>query len=188
MSKKQRSLKRRAIPRSLSMSLAGIRAGGALAVDSAMQKIMGKGGEDEDSEFARREARRFVNELGKLKGTYVKIGQMMALFGEHFLPPVLAEAMHGLGNQTEPLHWESIEPVLRESLGEKFAELEIERAALAAASLAQVHRARVLATGEEICLKVQYPGLADVIDSDFDAVVRMLVLARWVQAGRDLDD
>jgi predicted unusual protein kinase regulating ubiquinone biosynthesis (AarF/ABC1/UbiB family) len=35
---------------------------------------------------------------------------------------------------------------------------------------------------------VQYPGLAEVIDSDFDAVVRMLMLARWLQAGRDLDD
>lgn len=188
MAKKPRSLKRSAIPRGLSVSLAGIRAGGALAMDSAMQKIRGRGGPGEESEFARREARRFVAELGKLKGTYVKIGQMMALMGEHFLPPVLAEAMHELGDQTEPMPWESVAPVLRESLGERFAELEIEREALAAASLAQVHVARVRATGERICLKVQYPGLAEVIDSDFDAVVRMLLLARWVQAGRDLDD
>ncbi|MCB1848236.1 MAG: AarF/ABC1/UbiB kinase family protein, partial [Halieaceae bacterium] len=188
MAKKPRSLKRSAIPRGLSVSLAGIRAGGALAMDSAMQKLRGRGGAGEESEFARREARRFVAELGKLKGTYVKIGQMMALMGEHFLPPALAEAMHDLGDQTQPLPWESVAPVLRASLGERFAELEIEREALAAASLAQVHVARIRASGEKICLKVQYPGLAEVIDSDFDAVVRMLVLARWVQAGRDLDD
>ncbi|MDH3901139.1 MAG: AarF/UbiB family protein, partial [Gammaproteobacteria bacterium] len=50
-----------------------------------------------------------------------------------------------------------------------------------------VHLAKVRATGEWICLKVQYPGLAEVIDSDFDAVVRMLLLARWVKAGRELD-
>jgi hypothetical protein len=37
-------------------------------------------------------------------------------------------------------------------------------------------------------LKVQYPELAAVIDDDFDAVVRMLVLARWVRAGRELDE
>jgi len=188
MAKKPRSLKRSAIPRSLSVSLAGIRAGGALAVDGALQKLRGRSAGTEDSEFARREARRFVTQLGKLKGTYVKIGQMMALFGEHFLPPVLAEAMHDLGDQTEPLPWESVEPVLRSSLGDRYAELDIEREALAAASLAQVHVARVRSTGEKIVLKVQYPGLADVIDSDFDAVVRMLMLARWVQAGRDLDD
>jgi predicted unusual protein kinase regulating ubiquinone biosynthesis (AarF/ABC1/UbiB family) len=37
-------------------------------------------------------------------------------------------------------------------------------------------------------LKVQYPELAEVIDDDFDAVVRMLTMARWLRAGRDLDD
>lgn len=188
MTKKPRGLKSRALPRSLSVSLAGIRAGGALAMDGAVQKLLGRGSGDGDSAFAQREARRFVNELGKLKGTYVKIGQLMALFGEHFLPPVLAEAMRNLGDQTEPLPWASVEPVLRASLGSRYAELDIEPDALAAASLAQVHVATVRASGERICLKVQYPGLADVIDSDFDAVVRMLLLARWLQAGRDLDD
>ena len=188
MSKKPDSLKRRAISRSFSVSLAGLRAGGALAVDSAMQKLKGSKPGDDDSMFARREAQRFVRELGKLKGTYVKIGQMMALFGEHFLPPVLAEAMHDLGDNTQAMGWESVEPVLRKSLGDRYGELDIQQEALAAASLAQVHLATVRATGEQLCLKVQYPGLADVIDSDFDAVVRMLVLARWLPAGRDLDD
>jgi predicted unusual protein kinase regulating ubiquinone biosynthesis (AarF/ABC1/UbiB family) len=153
-----------------------------------MQKLKGSKPGDDDSGFARREAQRFVRELGKLKGTYVKIGQMMALFGEHFLPPVLAEAMHDLGDNTQAMGWESVEPVFRESLGDRYGELDIQQEALAAASLAQVHLATVRATGEQICLKVQYPGLADVIDSDFDAVVRMLVLARWLPAGRDLDD
>ena len=188
MAKKQRGLKSRAIPRGLSVSLAGLRAGSALAVDSAVQKVMRRKSSDGDSEFARREARRFVAELGKLKGTYVKIGQMMALFGEHFLPPALADAMHDLGDQTEPLHWDALESAVRVSLGARFDELDIEPEAIAAASLAQVHLAKVRDTGEWICLKIQYPGLAEVIDSDFDAVVRMLLLARWVKAGRDLDD
>jgi predicted unusual protein kinase regulating ubiquinone biosynthesis (AarF/ABC1/UbiB family) len=188
MAKKQRGLKSKAIPRGLSVSLAGLRAGSALAVDSAVQRVIGRKSGDGDSEFARREARRFVAELGKLKGTYVKIGQMMALFGEHFLPPVLAEAMHDLGDQTEPLHWDALESSVRASLGSRFEELDIDPEAIAAASLAQVHLARVRETGDWICLKIQYPGLADVIDSDFDAVVRMLLLARWVKAGRDLDD
>jgi predicted unusual protein kinase regulating ubiquinone biosynthesis (AarF/ABC1/UbiB family) len=188
MAKKQRGLTRKAIPRGLSVSLAGLRAGGALAVDTAMQKVTGRKSSDGESEFARREARRFVAELGKLKGTYVKIGQMMAMFGEHFLPPVLAEAMHDLGDQTEPLHWDALESAVRVSLGPRFEQLDIEPEAIAAASLAQVHLARIRETGEWICLKIQYPGLADIIDSDFDAVVRMLLLARWVKAGRDLDD
>ncbi|MDX1733293.1 MAG: AarF/ABC1/UbiB kinase family protein [Halioglobus sp.] len=187
MSKKSRGFKGKAVPRSLAASLAGIRAGGALAVDNAVQ-IVTRRPDDADSGFARREARRFVRELGRLKGTYVKIGQMLALFGEHFLPRVLVEALWELSDQTEPLHWDALESFVRDSLGERFGELEIDPEAVAAASLAQVHLARVRDSGEWICLKIQYPGLAQVIDADFDAVVRMLLVARWVKAGRELDD
>jgi predicted unusual protein kinase regulating ubiquinone biosynthesis (AarF/ABC1/UbiB family) len=188
MAKKHRGLKSSALPRTLSVSLAGIRAGGALAVDGVVQRVMGRGPDDADSDFARREARRFVQELGKLKGTYIKIGQMLALFGEQFLPRVLVNALRDLSDQTEPLHWDALESSVRDSLGERYAELDIDPQAIAAASLAQVHLARIRASGEWICLKLQYPGLAQVIDSDFDAVVRMLLLARWVKVGRELDD
>lgn len=188
MVKKRRGHKSTTLPRTLTASLAGLRAGSALAVDSVMQRVMGRGPDDEDSEFAQREARRFVQELGKLKGTYVKIGQMLALFGEHFLPRALVTALRDLSDQTEPLHWDALESSVRDSLGERYRELDIDPVAIAAASLAQVHLARIRATGEWICLKLQYPGLAQVIDADFDAVVRMLLLARWVKAGRELDD
>lgn len=188
MAKKHRGLKGSGLPRTLSVSLAGLRAGSALAVDSVMQRVMGRGPDDEDSEFARREAKRFVQELGKLKGTYIKIGQMLALFGEQFLPRVLVTALRDLSDQTEALHWDALESSVRDSLGERYAELDIDPQAIAAASLAQVHLARIRASGEWICLKLQYPGLRQVIDGDFDAVVRMLLLARWVKAGRELDD
>ena len=189
MAKKSKQLfPAKALGRSLSVSMAGLRAGGALAVDSAVSRVMGRSEEDPQSEFARREAQRFAAELGRLKGTYVKIGQMLALFGEHFLPPVLVEALRDLSDQTEPLHWDALESFVRDSLGARFDELEVDPEAIAAASLAQVHLAKIRATGEWICIKVQYPGLAAMIDSDFDAVVKMLVLARWVKSGRDLDN
>jgi predicted unusual protein kinase regulating ubiquinone biosynthesis (AarF/ABC1/UbiB family) len=191
MTKRAKKLKRGAVPRGIAAALAGIRAGGALAVDSAVQQLLSRSGlreEGESSRFSKREARRFVKELGRLKGTYVKIGQMFAMLGEHFLPPVLTEALHELGGQTEPLTWDAMAPVLEEDLGSRLQELDIEQEAFAAASLAQVHRARIRESGDEIVLKVQYPGLVDVIDNDFDAVVRMLRLARWLPAGRDLDD
>jgi len=187
MTEKPSHIKRGGLARSLSVSLAGARVGGAFAIDGVLQKI--KPGKNKlPSAFAKREARHFVAELGRLKGTYVKIGQMFALLGEHFLPPVLTEALHELESQTEPLPWNAIKPALVESLGDYFGELRIEKKAIAAASLAQVHRATIISSGEVICLKIQYPGLADVIDTDFDAVVRLLLLARWVKAGRELDD
>jgi len=185
MARKRGGYQRRALPRSLAVSLAGLRAGSALAVDGAVQAVTGRG---DESRFARREARRIVRELGRLKGTYVKIGQLLALFGEQFLPRVLVEALRDLSDQTEPLPWEALEDVARDGLGERFAALDIDPEAVAAASLAQVHLAKIRASGEWICLKIQYPGLAGVIDADFDQVVRMLLLARWVSAGRDLDD
>ncbi len=186
VAKQSSSLKRGAFGRGLAVSVAGLRAGGAFAIDGALQRLRGDSGGD--SPFMKREAKRFVAELGRLKGTYVKIGQMLALLGEHFLPPVLTEALHELEAGTDPLPWREIEPALRASLGDRLEELDVEHTAIAAASLAQVHRATIRSTGEQICLKIQYPGLADVIDSDFDAVVRMLLLARFVEAGRELDD
>jgi predicted unusual protein kinase regulating ubiquinone biosynthesis (AarF/ABC1/UbiB family) len=194
MSNKRPRIKRKALPRQLTASLAGLRAGSALAVDNAWQKLRGRqdgtgdGAPPASSKFARREARRLVRELGQLKGTYVKIGQMLALLGEHILPPVLTEALHELGHQTEPLDWQQVEPLLRNALGAYYQELDIETEAIAAASLAQVHRATIRASGEVICLKLQYPDLAAVIDADFDAVIRMLLLTRWLKAGRDLDN
>ncbi len=191
MSRKSSTIRQGSFGRGLAVSLAGLRAGGAFAIDGALQRLRAGAQEEEatvDSPFIRKEARRFVAELGRLKGTYVKIGQMFALLGEHFLPRALTEALHELDAATQPLPWEIIEPQLQASLGRRLCELEVEPVALAAASLAQVHRATIKATGEQICLKVQYPGLRDVIDSDFDAVVRMLLLARWVRTGRELDD
>jgi predicted unusual protein kinase regulating ubiquinone biosynthesis (AarF/ABC1/UbiB family) len=184
---KRSSIPRGSIGRGLAVSLAGIRAGGAFALGSALGRL--RGSDDEaNSELMRREARRFTAELGRLKGTYVKIGQMMALLGEHFLPEPLTDALHDLDSQTHPLPWAELESAVRKSLGAAYDRLEVDTAPLAAASLAQVHRAVERDTGNELVLKIQYPGLADVIDDDFDAVVRMLLLTRWIKAGRDIDE
>ncbi|WP_439106682.1 ABC1 kinase family protein [Congregibacter sp.] len=182
---KRSSIRRGSFGRGLAVSLAGIRAGGAFALGSAVGRLRGE--EAGNSELMRREARRFTAELGRLKGTYVKIGQMMALLGEHFLPEPLTDALHDLDSQTHPLPWSELEGSVRESLGDKYQELQIDSRPLAAASLAQVHRATRRSDGYELVLKTQYPGLAEVIDDDFDAVVRMLLLTRWIKAGREMD-
>ena len=46
----------------------------------------------------------------------LKIGQILALLGEHFLPPVLTDALHKLHSRTAPIPWSDIEPLLREAL------------------------------------------------------------------------
>lgn len=51
------------------------------------------------------QANYLVSEIGKLKGSIVKIGQMMALYGEHFLPEEITQALNTLNNQTVALDW-----------------------------------------------------------------------------------
>ena len=129
------------------------------------------------------EARYLVKELGDLKGGAVKIGQMMALYGEHFLPPEVTEALHTLEDRTVALHWSSIEEVLQAELGEeKLQQLDIEHEPIGAASLGQVHRATHKITGEQLCMKIQYPGVAETVDNDVDSVATMLKMANLITA------
>ena len=182
---KNNSIRRGGLARGLRLSLAGARAGGAFAIDGALKKIRGDA-RDEDT-LLDREARRFARQLGELKGSYVKIGQLLALLGEHFLPAPLTKALHELEAQTQPVAWAEMESVFLSGLGAHYSELEIEPDALAAASLAQVHRARIASTGEQVIVKGQYPDLVALLDDDFNAVVKMLRLARWIPGSRDFD-
>ena len=182
---KKTPIRRGAIGRGITLSLAGARAGGAFAIDGALRRLRGDSGVDE--ERLQREADRFADTLGELKGSYVKIGQLLALLGEHFLPAPLTQALHRLESQTQPLDWTHIEPVLQSAMGAELEQLNIDRQALAAASLAQVHRAKHRQTKKDLVLKIQYPDLAAVLDEDFAAVVRMLRLARWIPASKDFD-
>lgn len=135
------------------------------------------------------QAQYLADELGKLKGSVVKIGQMMALYGEHILPQEVTTAFRRLEEQTTAVDWSVMEHVLQQQLGpEQLAQLDIEPVALAAASLGQVHRARRISDGQELCLKIQYPGVAEAIDSDLDAVATLLRWTKIITPGNDFDD
>jgi predicted unusual protein kinase regulating ubiquinone biosynthesis (AarF/ABC1/UbiB family) len=76
---------------------------------------------------------------------------------------------------------------LRQLLGEKLNELDVDPVPIGTASLAQVHRATVLATGEQVVLKIQYPGVADAINSDLALFKRLLKVSNIVPQTRALD-
>ncbi|KZZ61605.1 ABC transporter [Oleiphilus sp. HI0125] len=136
-----------------------------------------------------REAKYLVEELGKLKGSVVKIGQIMALYGEHFLPVEVTEALHTLEEKTAALDWSIMRGLLYEQLGsERFQELDVCETSIGTASLGQVHRAIVKSSGEEICLKIQYPGVSEAIDADLDSVAQILRLANVVSRGPAFDE
>lgn len=133
------------------------------------------------------QAHYFVDEISKLKGSVVKIGQMMALYGQYILPEEVTEALSKMEDQTIAMSWPGIEKALREELGETLLnELEIDPEPMAAASLGQVHRARRISDGQELCIKVQYPGVAKSIDGDFNAVIRLMSLAKLIDMTADM--
>ncbi len=137
--------------------------------------------------FMEEQANYLAEELGKLKGSVVKIGQMLAMYGEHVLPPEITRALQTLNDDTATLAWPKIEQTLQRILGDKLNELEVDPIPIGTASLAQVHRATVLSTGEQVVLKVQYPGVADAIDSDLALFKRLLKVSNAVPQTRSLD-
>lgn len=118
-------------------------------------------------------------ELGELKGSLMKAGQMLSMYGEYFLPPEANEFLRKLQSQSPSLEWPTIEKVLIAELGtEKLALLDVEPEPIGSASLGQVHRAKIKSTGEYISLKVQYPGVEKAIDSDLAALRRLLSVSK----------
>ncbi len=115
-------------------------------------------------------ARRVMEELGP---TFVKLGQVLATRVDLFGPEWLDE-FGKLQDHAPPVDWSEIEPQLIEDLGghpdEIFAEVDHEP--LAAASLAQVHRA-TLHDGTQVILKVRRPGIRPVIEADLRLLKRL---------------
>lgn len=171
-----------AFERRFSMAKAGFVAGTMLAAQSAGNLFTRKEERaGRQSQILSRQAHYLAEEIGKLKGSIVKIGQMMALYGEHFLPIEVTEALHTLEDDTAALEWPTIYRELQAELAaDCLAELEIEQTPIGCASLGQVHKAVIKATGEEICLKIQYPGVAEAVDSDLSAVESLLRMLKVV--------
>lgn len=147
--------------RRLSLTRAGLFAGTRMASHMATNWFSNKETrEQRHRAMLSSQARFLVDELGRLKGSVVKIGQVMALYGEHFLPPEeVTEALHTLEDQTTSLEWPAIERVLKAELGgeSRLSELDIDPEPIGAASLGQVHRAVRRSDGWSLCSKCSTP-------------------------------
>lgn len=114
----------------------------------------------------------------RLGATYVKLGQFIASSPTFFPREYVDEFQHCL-DQTRPLPYSVMEGILREELGEAVDTefTRIDRTPLASASIAQVHGAR-LKTGEEVVLKIQKPGVSNILLTDLNF---LYVTARVVE-------
>ncbi|MFJ7216611.1 ABC1 kinase family protein [Amycolatopsis sp. NPDC098790] len=118
--------------------------------------------------------------------TFVKLGQLLSTRAD-LLPPVFVDELAKLQDRVAPAKADAVRAVLTEELGgspdDVFAEFDPEP--LAAASVAQVYRAR-LRSGEDVVVKVQRPGVREQAERDIDIVRRVAAAleerAEWARS------
>ena len=164
------------------MKLAGMSA--SIAGNLARNRVKGFLGTQSDEDLAQERAQlyRQVGEqiaatLGEMKGAVMKVGQIASQFKDVF-PKEIADALASLQKESPPMPFAVIEQQIQRELGKPSSELFawIDTAPFAAASIGQVHRARTH-DGEEVVVKVQYPGVEDCVESDLKHLRMALKLA-----------
>jgi len=139
-----------------------------------------------------RSALRMLDSMGYLRGAVMKIGQTLANFPD-IAPREFVETLEKLHFDAPPMHWSLLREMVFSELGDDPEKLfaQFDKTAFAAASLGQVHRAQ-LKTGEEVAVKIQYPGIARAIESDFRNLFLFMLPSRltrdWENTKDQLDD
>ncbi len=118
----------------------------------------------------RRGAGRVLDAAAALGGTLIKVAQF-ASSRPDLLPAAYVEILSELQDRVPPQPWAVIEGAVSREIGRPVSEVfaEFDPDPVASASIAQVHRAR-LADGRQVAVKVQYPGIASLIEADLSAL------------------
>ena len=105
--------------------------------------------------------------LEKNAGIFIKLGQHISAL-TYLFPPEWTETMIPLQDCCPVSSIESIDEMMKEDLGVSLQEefVEFDPVPLGTASLAQVHRARLISTGEEVAVKFQHPSLKEFVPLD----------------------
>lgn len=124
-------------------------------------------------------ALQLLGTMGYLRGAIMKVGQLLANLPQ-IVGPDLVEILESLHFEAPPMHYALIREVFLDELGKEPEEIftSFDRQAFAAASLGQVHRAR-LPDGTEVAVKIQYPDIARTIESDFKTLGVLLQTMRF---------
>jgi len=136
-------------------------------------------------------ADQLVRQLGQMKGAAMKIGQVLSTVDFDLVPEdqreEFKERLAALRDQAPPVPRKDLDKLLRQDLGAPvervFAEFSDEP--VAAASIGQVHRARTR-DGRDVAVKVQYPGVAEAVDTDLRNMSMLFPLVKRLAPGLDV--
>ena len=114
--------------------------------------------------------------LEELGPTYVKLGQIMSLHSD-VLPQRYCDELMKLTSEVTPMPFETVEEVINRSYREDWRKIfqSIEKETLGSASIAQVHRAKLL-DGTEVIIKVERKGIYDIMARDIGLLKRAVKL------------
>jgi predicted unusual protein kinase regulating ubiquinone biosynthesis (AarF/ABC1/UbiB family) len=130
-------------------------------------------------------AEAFAADLERMGPTYTKLGQLLSTRFD-LLPAPYTEALGRLQDEVEPFAFEQVKEIIETELGADLRHLfdHFDAEPLAAASLGQVHRARMVG-GREVVVKVQRPDARDIIQGDMETLRTLAALAdRGTSAGK----
>ena len=131
-----------------------------------------------------------VEQLSRMRGAAMKVGQLFSMIDLDGLPEEqraeLQSRLATLRDDVPPVPFRRLERLIREELGMPLDRVfaEFDERAFAAASIGQVHRATTL-DGDEVVVKVQYPGVAEAVDSDLRSASLLLPLIRRLAPSLD---
>jgi predicted unusual protein kinase regulating ubiquinone biosynthesis (AarF/ABC1/UbiB family) len=131
-----------------------------------------------------------VEQLGRMRGAAMKIGQIISMVDFDGLPEdqqdELQQKLATLRDGIPPVSFARLEKLLRKEFGGPLSTVfaEFDERAFAAASIGQVHRARTL-EGADVVVKVQYPGVAEAVETDLRNAQLLVPLVKRLAPGLD---
>ncbi|KAH6626858.1 nuclear protein Es2-domain-containing protein [Chaetomium sp. MPI-SDFR-AT-0129] len=128
---------------------------------------------------------RLVAKLSRMRGAALKMGQMMSFQDAKMLPAPIQEVLQRVQDRADYMPGWQRDRVLAANLGTDWRELfdEFDDKPIAAASIGQVHRATLKANGQRVAVKIQFPGVADSINSDLDNLAVLLAATKLLPKG-----
>lgn len=157
--------------------------------EAAVMALRGRLTGESSTEFHHRTAERYVELLGRSKGALMKVGQILSFAAVSSAVPVEFQSIYQvafgrLRSDAPPMEPELARVVLERELGSRFerAFVEFDWEPIAAASIGQVHRAR-LRDGRRVAVKVQYPGVAEAIRADLKNAELLVSFLRLLSGG-----
>jgi predicted unusual protein kinase regulating ubiquinone biosynthesis (AarF/ABC1/UbiB family) len=141
--------------------------------------------EDEQPTGDQDGAASLADDLEAMGPTYIKLGQLLSTRVD-LLPPAYTEALTRLQDDVQPFGFEQVRDIVEDELGFSIRHgfASFEEAPMAAASLGQVHRA-VLRSGREVVVKVQRPGIREVVRDDMELLATLAGIAdQHTEVGR----